>query len=340
MGGWREFILGCVLAMLMENTGNPLECLMSYLYARYPDTFFRPQTFMGANIRLQDCHQAIADWIIDGTERVIREAVDARPADVEGPAIPAQAAETAPPYFGIFGVAPIDIEVTAREMDAFVGILLWAIAKKITKFNVNSFLTNRRVAAISIVGTTDGTGAILNRQYPTEPMWQVWCARSNLSVGIRALVLGNIFLWASFDIADDHEMTWATVRLLREHGVSAFGGMMNLVMHAGDLIESSFILTQEAHAAYPYLERFALLPPHEKEFRKATMGASYVPLPKGVADNLMGAGILYTTAGQSNGDINRPVRMNSAVATLVRQWLRDQGYCDPIAVPQAATGVA
>jgi hypothetical protein len=331
-GTWRCWVLGAVLQMLREPTltSNPLLCLLCYLNDRYPDTFSRPQIFLSTNMNLQPCPEDVTEWLRRGTPAVLQAAAPAEYGENGELIMEAIEERRGRPTFGIHRVQPLVVDSDAREADALVGILLWAVAHRITTNSVNAFLINRRAAALSIIDRTQSECELFGEFYPDEGQWFAWCAGSNRSVGCRAFVLGNMFTWANYEIGDDHEATWATLRLLREHGVSAFRGVMNLCMHAGDLIASDIVLSREAHAAYPYLRQFGTLSAHEQEYLKATMGASYTPMPNGVADNLIGAGILYTTAGQRNGNINRPVRMNAGVADKVRRWLRARGVSDPV----------
>ena len=192
------------------------------------------------------------------------------------------------------------MNVSNFEICAYAGILAYAIAKQPTAQNLEAFNQNRRNVVREYMATGEMQIFIDESKYLDLATLGKVHRAFNTAIRERALVISAIVEHDSDLVSGTDLMFYAIFRLTAGASLNPLLIIVRYARIYPQFYDEFKDLHTEYHAAHHALQRFLDVPEKQRLYLKVIFGSSYVPVPRGDVNKLLGCAVFALQQSESS----------------------------------------
>jgi len=213
-----------------------------------------------------------------------------------------------------------------KEYQGLAGAIIWGMCQQVTKHNARSFTEFRPKAVREACGVTkEEEGPLSVERFPGIDLFKRLGILARLFGARKGLIVHSVVSWNGEMVTDKRAPVWASVVLLRNHGMGNVSALCNIMSNYREMIRGNHVLVSEARVASLMVMRLKTLTDHERLFNKAIYDNGFVPIETRLVKNIVGAAQIVAASARRMGNINVDFGARAEVANHARAFLIARG---------------
>jgi hypothetical protein len=246
------------------------------------------------------------------------------PAGAGPPAGDTGAPMITPDFCGV-PLSPITRMMSLRQIDVFMGLVIWGSRHTPDQHNRLQFSTYRPAALRRHLGIDESEAGPIGADFPDEAFF-TGLGRLGMATSPRfGLMISRVSMWWRTQITEDVQDFWIQAQYLAWSGMNGIIAITRLAEFHPDLVRQSHILASEIALVADVIKAYKEMSQRDRAWQKAIHGASMAPLSGARVSALRGAGRMIVAAHSAHADLSGDFNFRPDQQILVRNHLLMHG---------------